>query len=82
MDETCDGEADYVAFIPDDKREPVLMLYDDDRDGNIETVLYDTNWDGAPDRGVYDTNGDGKPDLEGRFRKGESEPYRYDRIKG
>lgn len=81
MDETCDGEGDYVAFFPDDKREPVLMMYDDDGNGDIDTILVDKNWDAKPETGLYDTNGDGKFDLEGRFRKGESEPYRFDRIK-
>jgi S1-C subfamily serine protease len=81
MDETCDGRPDYVALIPDDKREPVVMAYDDDGDGEIDTVLFDKDWDGQPETGLYDTNGDGKPDLRGRFRKGEAEPYRYDRIR-
>ena len=81
IDETCDGEGDYVAIIPDDRRVAVEMLYDDDGDGKIDTVLLDANWDGAPERGLYDTNGDGKFDLEGRFHKGDAEPYRFDRIK-
>jgi S1-C subfamily serine protease len=81
VDDNCDGEADFLAFIPDDKRQPVEMMYDDDGDGKVDTILFDKDWDGLPDSGLYDTDGDGKFDLEGRFRKGESEPYRYDRIK-
>ncbi|MBW8815133.1 MAG: serine protease [Caulobacterales bacterium] len=81
IDEDCDGEADYVAVFPDDRRAPVEMLYDDDGDGKIDAILFDKDWDGSPEYGLYDTNGDGKFDLEGRFHKGERDPYRYDRIK-
>ncbi|HET6971726.1 MAG TPA: trypsin-like peptidase domain-containing protein [Phenylobacterium sp.] len=81
IDEDCDGRADYIAIFPDNRREPVEMLYDDDGDGKIDAILFDKDWDGMPEYGLYDTNGDGRLDMEGRFHKGESEPYRYDRIK-
>jgi hypothetical protein len=34
-----------------------------------------------PDLAMYDTDGNGKPDLKGLYRRGERDPYRYEKIK-
>jgi S1-C subfamily serine protease len=81
MDGDCDGTADYVLIVPDDKREAIVVMYDDDGDGKLDSAEFDENRDGKPDHSLYDTDADGKFDLEGRYRRGETEPYRYDRIK-
>ena len=47
----------------------------------IDTILVDKNRDGAPETGLYDTDGDGKLDLLGTFRKGEDEPYKWEKIR-
>lgn len=82
VDNDCDGAADYEVIEPDDRREPLSVLYDDDGDGRIDTVILDADHDGKPDLAVYDTDGDGKVDLQGDYRPGEEEPYRYVRVKG
>jgi S1-C subfamily serine protease len=82
IDSDCDEEGDYSVIIPDNKRDAVLTLIDTDRDREIDTVLVDKNHDGAPETGLYDTDGDGKLDMLGTFRKGEDEPYKWEKIKG
>lgn len=83
MDSDCDGDGggDYVVVVADDKREPLLVMLDEDGDGKLDTVIVDKDHDGKPEQAFYDTDGDGKSDLEGKFRRGETEPYRYERIK-
>lgn len=80
IDETCDGEADYVVFEPKSKRDPLTYLYDDDGDGKIEVIMFDQGWDGDVDEALYDTDGDGEPDMRGAFRDGEDEPYLMERL--
>jgi S1-C subfamily serine protease len=82
VDSDCDDKADYEVMEPDDKREPMSVLYDDDSDGKIDTIVMDIDRDGDPDAALYDTDGDGKVDLRGDYRKGENAPYRYVRTKG
>lgn len=72
---------DYTVVIPDNRREAVLTLLDTDDDRKIDTVLVDKNRDGAPETGLYDTNADGEFDLVGTFRKGEDEPYKWEKIR-
>ena len=81
VDADCDGQADYLTIVPSSRREPIMVLYDDDGDGKLDSVVFDKNRDGNPESGLYDTDGDGEFDMEGRFRDGETEPYRYERIK-
>jgi hypothetical protein len=81
IDADCDDEGDFTVIVPDSRREPMLTLLDTDKDGKTDTILVDRNHDGAPELGLYDTDGDGKLDLEGTFRKGEDEPYRWEKIK-
>lgn len=50
--------------------------------GEVDTIYYDANRDGDADWVIYDTDGDGKPDMRGDFRKGEDEPYRWEKISG
>jgi S1-C subfamily serine protease len=82
IDSDCDDAADYTVLIPDSRREAVLTMLDTDHDQKVDTVLVDRNRDGDPEVGLYDTNGDGRPDLIGTFRKGEDEPYKWEKIKG
>ena len=81
VDADCDDQADYLTIVPQSRREPITIMYDDDGDGKLDSAIFDQNRDGRPERGIYDTDGDGEFDMEGRFRNGESEPYRYDRIR-
>jgi len=81
VDSNCDGKADYAVSQPDDKREALLVFYDDDGDDRYDTVIVDSDRDGHPDLALYDTDGDGKPDLKGEYRNGEDQPYRYARTK-
>lgn len=81
IDSDCDDEGDFTVIIPDSRREPVLTLLDTDKDGKTDTILVDKNHDGSPESGLYDTDGDGKIDLMGAFRKGEDEPYKWEKIK-
>lgn len=81
VDDNCDGEADFLLMIPDSKRSPVVVLFDDDGDGKYDTAFYDHGHDGQYDVALYDTDADGEPDMRGDFRKGEDEPYRWEKIK-
>jgi hypothetical protein len=81
IDSDCDGEGDYQVVVPDNKREAILTMLDTDGDHDIDTILVDKNHDGAPETGLYDTDHDGKVDLLGTFRKGEDEPYKWEKIK-
>jgi hypothetical protein len=66
---------------PDSKKKPGLIMFDDDGDGKIDTVIVDEGRDGNFDFALYDTDGNGKTDMIGEYRKGEDEPYKYERIK-
>jgi len=81
IDDDCDGKGDYTVRVPDSKREPIAIYLDDDGDGKIDTLILDYGHDDTPDIALYDTDGNGKPDLKGVYRKGEDEPYRYEKIK-
>jgi S1-C subfamily serine protease len=81
LDTDCDGEGDSILIVPDSKREPIVLFSDDDGDGKYDTMIFDDGHDGEPDTALYDTDGNGKPDTRGDFRKGESEPYRWEKIK-
>jgi S1-C subfamily serine protease len=81
IDSDCDDEGDYSVVIPKSKRDPVLTMLDTDGDREVDTILVDKDHDGSPETGFYDTDGDGKSDLLGTFRKGEDEPYRWEKLK-
>lgn len=84
LDTDCDGEADATYFTPAKRREPVMLMVSEREEskGEIDTIYYDANRDGEADWVIYDTDADGKPDLRGDFRKGEDEPYRWEKISG
>jgi S1-C subfamily serine protease len=77
IDDDCDGEGNFAMMIPDSKRDPIYFVFDDDRDGKIDSILFDVGHDETIDFGLYDKDGDGEPDLRGDFRPGEDAPYRY-----
>ena len=80
MDKDCDGKSDFLLMIPDSKRDPIVALYDDDGDGKYDTAFYDHGHDDQFDVVLYDTDGDGDPDMRGDIRKGEDEPYRWEKL--
>lgn len=80
MDSDCDGEGDFVMVEPDDKGEPNLYLYDMDGNGEVDEVYVDDGRDGTFDYSLHDIDADGKADLRGYYRKGEDEPYRYEKV--
>ncbi|WP_165842790.1 S1C family serine protease [Phenylobacterium deserti] len=81
MDADCDNEADSIVVIPDSKRHPSTLWFDDDGDGKLDTMFFDNKQDGTWDEALYDTDGNDKPDMIGYFRKGEDEPYKWEKIK-
>ncbi|MEW5683717.1 MAG: S1C family serine protease [Pseudomonadota bacterium] len=80
FDDDCDGKADSILLIPDSKRDPVVSLEDADGDGKYDTAYYDYGHDDQYDVVLYDTDGDGEPDMRGDIRKGEDEPYRWEKL--
>lgn len=80
FDDDCDGKADSVLLIPDSKRDPIVSLHDEDGDGKYDTAYYDHGHDDQYDMVFYDTDGDGLPDMRGDIRKGEDEPYRWEKL--
>ncbi|HEY9217738.1 MAG TPA: S1C family serine protease [Phenylobacterium sp.] len=80
VDFDCDGKGDVIMLAPLKKSDPVLMMFDDNGDGEIDTILYDENHDGDPETALYDTDFDQKPDMVGYYKKGESEPFRFERY--
>lgn len=81
VDDDCDGKEDFLLILPDSKREPIQAIFDEDGDGTYDTVFYDYGHDGQYDVALYDTDRNGKPDMRGDIRKGEDEPYRWEKIK-
>ncbi|MCR5873459.1 hypothetical protein LRS10_04210 [Phenylobacterium sp. J426] len=43
-------------------------------------MYFDDGHDGTIDSALYDTDADGKPDTRGFFRRGEREPYRWEKV--
>ena len=80
VDADCDGKADFFLSEPEDKERPISLVFDDDGDGQLDSAYYDYDRDGDWDDALYDTDGDKKPDLVGLFRKGEDEPYRFEKY--
>ena len=80
MDANCDGKADTMVTVPNSKRDPITSLADDDGDGKFDTAYYDYDHDDNPDVAFFDTDADGEPDIRGDFRKGEAEPFRYEKL--
>ncbi|PZQ61590.1 MAG: hypothetical protein DI570_11975 [Phenylobacterium zucineum] len=80
MDEDCDGKPDFLLMIPDSKRDPIVALFDEDGDGKYDTAYYDYGHDEQYEMVLYDTDNDGEPDMRGDIRKGEDEPYRWEKL--
>ena len=82
IDTDCDGEADSALLAPKSKRDPAVLMRDENGTGRYDTLYFDKDHDGHPEWALYDTDGDGQPDLRGDFRPGEDEPYRWEKISG
>ncbi|CAN7482060.1 S1C family serine protease [Phenylobacterium sp. LjRoot225] len=80
IDSDCDNAGDTVLILPDSRREPSILMRDENGRGVYDTIYYDKNRDGHPEWAVYDTDGDGKADLRGDFRNNEDDPYRWEKI--
>jgi len=82
LDTDCDGEIDATAFTPARKRDPAVLMTSEQPQskGEIDTMYFDADRDGEADWAVFDTDSDGKFDIRGEYRKGEAEPYRWERI--
>ena len=80
VDTDCDGKGDAILSVPASKRHPTTVWVDDDGDGKLDTMYFDEGHDGSFESALYDTDGDGKPDVRGFFRKGEDEPYRWEKM--
>ena len=82
VDTDCDGQDDATVFTPANKREPqwIMRSEDEESKGEIDTIYFDQGRDGSVDWVLYDTDHNGKPDMRGDYRKGEDEPYRWEKI--
>jgi S1-C subfamily serine protease len=80
IDTDCDGAGDVILSRPDSRRHPLTLWRDEDGDGKFDAMYFDEGQDGSFETALYDTDGDGKPDTRGFFRKGEDEPYRWEKI--
>ena len=68
--------------MPDDESEPIYCLVDESGNGKIDNVLFDTDRDGNVDYSLIDVSGNGEPDLVGYYRNGEDEPYKIEKYSG
>ncbi|HEY8573421.1 S1C family serine protease [Phenylobacterium sp.] len=80
LDTNCDGRGDALLIAPTSRRDATVLWKDTDDDGELDAMFFDDNHDGYPEQALYDTDGNGKPDMKGDFRKGELEPYRWEKI--
>lgn len=84
VDTDCDGEIDATVSTPAKRRDPQVILTSErpESKGEIDAMYFDANRDGHLDWAVFDTDADGKFDVRGDYRKGEDEPYRWEKISG
>jgi S1-C subfamily serine protease len=80
FDTNCDGKADRLLFIPDDKSKPISALIDSNFDGRTDIEVDDINRDGKWDISFYDTNFDGTFDLKGYHPDGGLAASRYEKY--
>jgi S1-C subfamily serine protease len=80
VDTDCDGKADSAWFTPKNRREPELYMTELTDKGTYASVYYDQDRDGETDWALYDSDGDGAYDYRGDFRKGEDQPYRWEKL--
>ncbi|MCE9520812.1 MAG: trypsin-like peptidase domain-containing protein, partial [Alphaproteobacteria bacterium] len=81
MDVDCNGKADTLLVIPDDKKKPIYLAFDDNENGKFEVVYVDENRDEKFDVAFYDIDEDGKPDLVGYDLNDDMEPGRIEAMK-
>jgi S1-C subfamily serine protease len=80
IDTDCDGELDATLFVPKNRREPEVLMRDESGGGEYDAIYFDSNRDGHPDWALFDTDHNGKSDMRGDYRKGEDEPYRWEKV--
>ena len=77
-DRDCDGVVDSALIIPDDSREPVLFVFDDDQTGQSNGYVLDNDRDGSWDISYWDTTGDGEGDMIGHHPDGKITPSSFE----
>jgi hypothetical protein len=55
-------------------------MRDESGSGEYDSIYFDTNRDGHPEWALFDTDHNGKSDMRGEYRKGEDEPYRWEKV--
>lgn len=77
MDVNCNGRADAVIFVYDDKS-VIAMALDADENGKVEAIYIDTDADSKFDVVYFDVDEDGKQDLVGYDLDDNLEPRRIE----
>jgi len=80
LDSDCDGEVDATLLTPKRKRDAQVLMRDENGSGKIDSIYFDTDRDGHPEWAMFDTDLNGKIDMRGEYRKGEDEPYRWEKV--
>jgi S1-C subfamily serine protease len=81
FDTNCDGKADAVLLVPDDKSKPIQALIDKNVDGNIDIKIFDTDRDGKWDVSFHDVDFDGNIDFVGYHPDGGITASSYETYK-
>jgi S1-C subfamily serine protease len=81
MDGNCNGKADAMLSIPDDKSKGILFALDENENGVLEAIYVDENSDLKFDYVLFDTNEDGKTDLVGYDLDDNLEPGRVETVR-
>ena len=66
MDLNCNGRADAMMLVPDDRKKANLLSNAANENGITDSVYFDFERDGKFDEVTFDTNEDGNADLIGR----------------
>lgn len=66
LDLNCNGRADAMMLVPDDRKKANLLSNDANENGITDSVYFDFERDGKFDEVTFDTNEDGNADLIGR----------------
>ena len=66
LDLNCNGRADAMMLVPDDRKKANLLSNDANENGITDSVYFDFERDGKFDEVTFDTNEDGDSDLIGR----------------
>lgn len=81
LDANCNGRADTVFIVPDNKAEGLFLFVDADENGKPEVVYVDKDRDLKFDVAFYDTNEDGNTDLVGYDLDDDLQPGRVEIAK-